>query len=343
MSWFNDTMKRMAFAIAMGFGLLAVVVVLWRKTEVPPVVPAPQLPPVVHIAEKATGPGFDHSAAAASLTAVWDGLSTDYPDSGTAQVVVSTQTMADVLVVATGSWTGTVQFEATADQTNWFAAPVVPIGGGNIVTSATGDGQWVFQVSGAQSFRARCSALSDAGSPPVIALAASSAGGNTGGAGSQVTVNNDGGAPVPTGGAIAPVVYDDGGTSLSGDTGATWKLGNIASVPSGAKAAMFMVSYWGGGTTSQLNYRVRLTHYTSDAGAAAVLRAVGPGNPSGTIVTQTAYYQTVTLADTGSAQVNAPVQVDVTGGVVGVALDLQEAVVSPTDAGVDTISLSWSY
>ncbi len=61
-------------------------------------------------------------------------------------------------VQITGTWVGTVQFEGSVDGTNYFAVNGVALTTGALVTSATANGQWQFDIAGLVSFRVRCSA-----------------------------------------------------------------------------------------------------------------------------------------------------------------------------------------
>jgi hypothetical protein len=44
----------------------------------------------------------------------------------------------------TGTWTGTIQFEATLDGSTWVSVAGTPAGGGAAVTSTTANGAWTF-------------------------------------------------------------------------------------------------------------------------------------------------------------------------------------------------------
>ncbi len=57
----------------------------------------------------------------------------------------------------TGTWTGTLAFEGTADSTNWFVVNAVPFAGSTPTTTTTANGQWQSDISGLVGFRVRCS------------------------------------------------------------------------------------------------------------------------------------------------------------------------------------------
>jgi hypothetical protein len=257
-------------------------------------------------------------------------------------VMVGTQAMANVTVAVTGSWSGTLVFESTADNSVWYSAPAVPLGGGAEVSSVTSDGQWVWTVSGAQQFRVRCSALGDAGAPATVALSTSVAGGTVFVAGGAITaVTPDGGLAVVAQPPISPSQYFDAGTVLTGDSGNTWLLGTAYQIPAGVKALTWVVSYSGGGSTSQLSYRLRIGHSSGTMGVTRI-RNSAP-TISGSTANQAEYKNTVTLTETGTTTVVVPVPLDVSGGIAYAALDLQEAVVDPHDAGVASATLAGSY
>jgi hypothetical protein len=92
------------------------------------------------------------------------------PDRGqVAQNLVMTNTANAVTVPAlngvttvaiqiTGTWTGSILFEATVDGTNFFPITMHPIAGfGALITSVTANGQWQGDIAGYAAVRARCS------------------------------------------------------------------------------------------------------------------------------------------------------------------------------------------
>jgi len=151
----------------------------------------------------------------------------------------------------------------------------------------------------------------------------------------------DGGAPsqVISAPAVAPVVYQDGGSALSPST---WLVGPYAAVPAGAANATFWITYAGTAASSQLGLRVQL-YYQADAGAGGISRILNSSpSISGSVATQTSYTSAVTLAETGTTQIRVPVPVSVSGGVVGVSLDLLE-VVQPDAGALYSVSVAWGY
>ena len=56
-----------------------------------------------------------------------------------------------------GTWTATLQFEGSIDDSVWFALPVRPAGGGAVVTSTAANGQWFADGAGCSSIRVRAS------------------------------------------------------------------------------------------------------------------------------------------------------------------------------------------
>src|SRR5215510_12581480 len=58
-----------------------------------------------------------------------------------------------VTFTITGTWSGTLQFEVTADGSTWAAAAGVPSTGVGSVTSTTGNGVWVIVNYGYVGFR----------------------------------------------------------------------------------------------------------------------------------------------------------------------------------------------
>lgn len=79
--------------------------------------------------------------------------------SGNAVTVSSLNGYGGVAVQITGTWTGTVTFEASVDGgTTYFSNPAIAVNGtGVLVTTATGNGQWQSDIAGFSNFRIRCS------------------------------------------------------------------------------------------------------------------------------------------------------------------------------------------
>jgi hypothetical protein len=64
-------------------------------------------------------------------------------------------------VTLSGTWSGTVQFEASGDNMNvWSSIAAYPLAGGSSVTSATGNGAWQVALGGMTHFRVRASTYS---------------------------------------------------------------------------------------------------------------------------------------------------------------------------------------
>jgi len=72
----------------------------------------------------------------------------------TQTVVVSTQGAASVVFNITGTWTGTIQFQAQLADNSWVTATAYPVfTGGVSVTQTTANGQWQLPCGGLQAFR----------------------------------------------------------------------------------------------------------------------------------------------------------------------------------------------
>lgn len=121
--------------------------------------------------------------ATGALTAAWNGSGTQPANTA---VLVSLPSQNGVAVQLTGTFVGTVQFEALVDQprATWLALNGTPFAGGSSVSSATATGAWIFNVSGVKVFRVRCSAFtsgtiqvgvvaSAANPPPTVSLSGS--------------------------------------------------------------------------------------------------------------------------------------------------------------------------
>lgn len=108
------------------------------------------------------------------------------------QLLVSPNSASASITLA-GTWTGTNNFEVTADSapTNWVSLSCVPTGSSTAVTSATANGVWVCAAANVTSIRVRASA-GVTGTASVVIRASPAApsaklGGGGGGGGSGVT------------------------------------------------------------------------------------------------------------------------------------------------------------
>ncbi len=104
-----------------------------------------------------------------------------------------------------GTFTGTIQFQRTADGTNWVTAPSTDA---TPVTSATAPGAWQVNVAGYQAVRA-CLSNQSAGSLTVVITSSVASAATHGGSGS-------GSGTVNAGSAHQPAFYPADGTAVSG-------------------------------------------------------------------------------------------------------------------------------
>lgn len=71
-----------------------------------------------------------------------------------------------IAIQLTGTWTGTITFEATLDNTTWDALSLTPSNGSTATTTATANGLWGDVAYGWKAVRARFSA-SPTGTPTI--------------------------------------------------------------------------------------------------------------------------------------------------------------------------------
>lgn len=62
-------------------------------------------------------------------------------------VALNTAGTATVTVSVAGIWTGTLDFEFTLDDANWFPLSMTPVGGGSAVSSTAANGEWTASVA----------------------------------------------------------------------------------------------------------------------------------------------------------------------------------------------------
>lgn len=133
-----------------------------------------------------------------------------------------------------GTWSATVQFEATADPlsvlptaASWVALSATPSNSATTATSATANGAWQVNISGYQRIRIRISAFTSGTVAGAINLSTASArGGSGGGAGGTVTGT----------GAATDIAVWDSATDITGSASLTSPgPGRVAQIaPSGA-------------------------------------------------------------------------------------------------------------
>ena len=75
-----------------------------------------------------------------------------------ATVAIDARGMRGVALQLTGTFVGTVTFEASVDMATWVALNVTPSASGIDVSTATAPGAWRKDIAGYQGVRARMSA-----------------------------------------------------------------------------------------------------------------------------------------------------------------------------------------
>ena len=96
-----------------------------------------------------------------------------------------------------GTWTGTISFEATGDGgATWVAVNVTPLASTTAVTSATANGTWQVNAAGFTGLRMRASATMSGSATATITPSAASARSGGGGGGSGGGITNSAGANV---------------------------------------------------------------------------------------------------------------------------------------------------
>jgi hypothetical protein len=158
------------------------------------------------------------------------------PTTACVTLQLSTQT-AQAAITVNGTFSGTLQFEASPDGgTTWVNIPSTPSGGGAAVTQTTTTGVWVAPVGGYTFLRVRCSIYTSG--VAVVALNPSQAaapGTSSGSTNGTVSANNGSAGAVanyPSAGGSTTVAADatlvDTGSTLtySGTTGGIFPAGS---------------------------------------------------------------------------------------------------------------------
>lgn len=111
------------------------------------------------------------------------------------------------MITVSGTFSGTLQAEASGDGVNFSSIAITPLAGGSSVTAVTGVGNWQTNAAGVVVIRMRASTL--ASGSAVVNLQASTAsarsGGSGGGGGGTVT-SVTGSAPIVSSGGNTPAI-----------------------------------------------------------------------------------------------------------------------------------------
>lgn len=129
-------------------------------------------------------------------------------------------TAASVLI--TGTFSGTIQFEASVDGITFVSIPGAPAGGGASVTSTTGTGTWTFGIAAFTVFRARASAYASGTATITIQASGGSGAGGSIGANATGTVGANAIYTAATGSGITP-------SQICSDNGVTYTCRAFAS------------------------------------------------------------------------------------------------------------------
>jgi hypothetical protein len=160
-------------------------------------------------------------ALAQSFPANLTAQSTNCAVGGSCDVVSVATNIGAATFTLSGTFSGTVQFEASGDGgTTWVALSVTPTNSTTTVTSATGVGTWQANVAGFTGVRIRCSTYTSGTIVATIQLALTSArsggGGSGGGVTSIATTSPITGGTITTIGTIACGTCEtNGGTPLT--------------------------------------------------------------------------------------------------------------------------------
>lgn len=205
----------------------------------------------------------------------------------------------------TGTWTGTLVFEATVDGTNYVAIQVIDVASGALVTDTTANGSFLAAVAGFQRIRVRASAL--ASGTAVVTLRASPGGGQV--ATSAVTlgtVDANQGTPAATAGRWPVQVTDGTDLALVSGTGAlsvtcdncggtsfldnaTFTFGTDSVMPIGAvvdDTATNAVTENNAGAPRMSGSRILYTALRNAAGTAVATPTAAPGASDVAIATR---------------------------------------------------------
>jgi hypothetical protein len=131
----------------------------------------------------------DDRKKSASLAAAWNGVGTAPPNSVVSVAIPGGSVLG---VQVSGTFVGTLLFEGTIDEANWFPIAGTVIGSTVQQSSAAAPGQWTFGYAGLRQARVRMSAFTSGAAMAAMNVtsgAAPAAGGGGGGAGGALATN----------------------------------------------------------------------------------------------------------------------------------------------------------
>src|SRR5208283_5270103 len=142
-------------------------------------------------------------------------------------VVNLPQDKGGATLTITGTWTGTIQFEAQGDGNTWTAVNVIPLASTTPATSTSANGTWQVNTAGFTGLRMRSSASMTGAATATITTSAASArnGSGGGGGGGIVSINGDTSSAQAIAGTAPITVNTAAGTT----TIAATQTGNAAS------------------------------------------------------------------------------------------------------------------
>jgi len=206
-----------------------------------------------------------------------------------------------VTVGLSGSWSGTVAFEATNDGVNWVAINAMSASGTSPVTTASGNDTFQINSAGFTGVRVRCSAFSTG--PIAVKLQSSTASARSNGSG------GGGGGGTPPGGATDSVQYNNAGVfggaaGVSVDSGTTTILNATGGVTTGSSPPSNCVagSLCASQVASHPTPTAGVNSLDSDSAQGCWMQTLGTASPACIVNTVTA---PVTLSAAGVLAVPA--------------------------------------
>lgn len=246
----------------------------------------------------------------------------------------------------TGTWTATIQFEATIDGTNFFSILTYPTAGGAPVTSTAANGNWVAECAGFYQVRLRVSAFT---SGPALASSIASQGGDIPNAISSTgSVREDLisvagtalGTPVAFGTSPGAVVAESVNSStFIGTTAAVAASAGVQKVGISGNAGASVDAVAGAAAPANVLYmagRGTTVNPTSEVTADAVPLMV---DKAGRVVTTAGNIRELVAAQTTVIAASTAETTIITAGGAGVFNDLSCLVITTTDVAASVLTI----
>src|SRR5208283_1737321 len=199
-------------------------------------------------------------------------------------VVNLPQDKGGATLTITGTWTGTIQFEAQGDGNTWTAVNVIPLASTTPATSTSANGTWQVNTAGFTGLRMRSSAsMTGAATATITTSAASARNGSGGSGGGIVSINGDTSSAQTIAGTAPITVHTAAGITTIAATQTGNAASKLVSSAGLAGAAGTATCDDGSGNLTESGCSSGGSTQTALSGTAYTVATLPAGQPAGTL------------------------------------------------------------